>query len=314
MFSIPGPPAWVAVLICLVLGGGALLLEVLEQHRLGTYPATGRLIAMPLLGIAIGVAVSLALHQWGPVAVRSWGTMLMLGFVLALLWAIHDSRDDDEIDADLLIDVTLAILIGAVIGSRLMAVALNWSDFAGQPAEIFKVWEGGLSFHGGLIGGILGAALYISRREVSFFRIADFLAPSIAIGYAVTRVGCFLNGCCHGIPSDLPWAIGMPHAAGGLEVARHPAQLYAAVGSMIIFGLLLLVRRHLRRNGHLFLTYLIFYSAMRFVVEFFRRGASAEVFAPIPALTVAQFASICIALAAGLVMLATRQPSRERAE
>jgi phosphatidylglycerol---prolipoprotein diacylglyceryl transferase len=315
-FSIPGPPVSVAVLICLVLGGGALLLEVLEQRRLGTYPATARLIVMPLLGIAIGVAVSLALHRWGPVAVRSWGTMLMLGFVLALLWAIHDSRDDDQIDADLLIDVTLAILIGAVIGSRLMAVALNWSDFAGQPADIFKVWEGGLSFHGGLIGGIVGAALSISRREVSFFRIADLLTPSIAIGYAVTRVGCFLNGCCYGIPGDVPWALPMPHIAGSGSpiIDRHPAQLYASLASIIIFGLLLLVRRHLRRNGHLFLMYLVFYSVGRFIVEFFRRGASAEAFAPIPALTVAQFASICIALAAGIVMLATRKPPRERTE
>ncbi|MFW5867219.1 MAG: prolipoprotein diacylglyceryl transferase [Armatimonadota bacterium] len=297
----------------MLLGGVALLLEILEQRRLESYPGYARLIAMPLIGVGVGVAISLALHSFGPIAVRSWGTMLMLGFILALLWAIWDSRSDDDIDVDLLIDVTLAILIGAVAGSRLMAVALNWGDFAGQPLEIFKVWEGGLSFHGGLIGGILGAALYISRREVSFLRIADLFAPSIAIGYAVTRVGCYLNGCCYGAPSDMPWAIALPHIAGPGDslVPRHPAQLYASVGSMVVFALLLLVRKHLHRNGHLFLAYLAFYSAMRFVVEFFRRGASAEAFGPIPSLTVAQFASICIALTALAVMAATWKSPEE---
>ena len=162
------------------------------------------------------------------------------------------------------------------------------------------------------MGGVAGCALYLSRRNVGFARMADALAPSITIGYAITRVGCFLNGCCHGTPSDLPWAIALPHIAdhGAADVTRHPAQLYAALASLIIFGLLLLVRKHLRRNGHLFLAYLIFYSIGRFIVEFFRRGASAEPFGPIPSLTVAQFASICIAIAAGALMLATRKRSR----
>jgi phosphatidylglycerol:prolipoprotein diacylglycerol transferase len=296
-----------------ILGGAALVLEFLEQRRLQMYPHLPRLIAMPLIGVAVGVVITIGLRHWGPVAVRAWGTMLMIGFVGGLLWAMWDTRDDEQIDPDLLIDVTLAILVGAVVGSRLMAVALNWGDFAGDPMEIFRVWEGGLSFHGGLLGGIVGAALYISHREVGFFRIADLLAPSIAIGYAFTRVGCFLNGCCHGAPSDLPWAIALPHIAGenGAIVARHPAQLYAALASLIIFGLLLLVRRYLRRNGHLFLAYLVFYSVGRFIVEFFRKGASAEPFGPIPSLTVAQFASICIAIAAGLTMLLTRKRSTD---
>lgn len=309
LLMIPGPPVWAAVILCLALGGLALLYDVVEQKRLGVWPSAGRLVAVPAAGIAVGLAITLALHRWGPVPVRAWGTMLMLGFIAGMLWAMWDTRDDDEISADMLVDVTLAILIGAVIGARLLAVALNWGDFARSPVQILKVWEGGLSFHGGLIGGIVGAWLYSSRREVSFLRIADLLAPSIAIGYGLTRVGCFLNGCCHGIPSDLPWAIAMPHIAenGGALVPRHPAQLYAAGASMAIFGLLLLLRRLLRRPGHLFLSYLILYSAGRFVVEFFRRGASAEPFAPIPSLTVAQFASICIALLAGALMVATRE-------
>lgn len=312
--SIPGPPLWAAVLICAALGGIALLLEVLEQRRLGTYPKAGRLIVMPLIGIAVGAAVSLALHRWGPVAVRSWGTMLMIGFIAGLLWAIWDTRNDDEIDADLLIDVTLAILIGAVIGSRLMAVALNWADFVGEPTKVVKVWEGGLSFHGGLLGGMIGAGIYIARRQISYFRIADALAPSIAIGYALTRVGCFLNGCCHGAPSDLPWAVAMPYIAnaGDPLIPRHPAQLYAALASMVVFGLLLLVRKHLHRNGHLFLTYLIFYSVGRFVVEIFRRSHSAEELGALPSLTVAQFASICIAVAAGAVLAATWKDPADR--
>jgi phosphatidylglycerol:prolipoprotein diacylglycerol transferase len=294
----------------------ALLLEVLEQRRLDTWPHLPRLILMPLIGVAVGVGISVGLNRFGPVAVRSWGTMLMIGFVGGMLWAMWDSRDDEDINADVLIDVTLAILIGAVIGSRLMAVALNLGEFASDPIEVFKVWEGGLSFHGGLIGGIVGCWLYVWRRRLSFRRLADLLAPSIAIGYAVTRVGCFLNGCCHGAPSDLPWAIALPHVAGTGEggIPRHPAQLYAAIASLIIFGLLLLVRKYLRRDGHVFLMYLVLYSAGRFVVEFFRRGASAEASEIIPSLTVAQFASICIALGAGAVMVATRKPRAQASD
>ncbi len=121
-------------------------------------------------------------------------------------------------------------------------------------------------------------------------------------------MGCFLNGCCHGSPSDLPWAIPLPHIPGnGLEgLPLHPAQLYGTLGSLIIFGLLLLIRGHLRRPGHLFLSYLILYSISRSIMEVFRAGASAEAFGPIPALTVAQFASICIGLGAAALMYATR--------
>ena len=306
--QIPGPPAWAAVLLCLILGGAGLLLELYEQRRVGTWPNLPRLVLMPLIGVALGAGISLGLQRWGPVSVRAWGTMLMFGFIGGMAWALWDSRNDDEIDADTLIDVTLAILIGAVIGSRLLAVALNWGDFAASPIDVFKVWEGGLSFHGGLLGGIAGCGLYVWRRGLSFPRVADLLTPSIAIGYAFTRVGCFLNGCCHGAPSDLPWAIALPHiaGAGGDAIPRHPAQLYAALGSLVIFGVLLLIRKHIRQAGHLFLSYLIIYSGLRFIVENYRKGASAELFGPIPALTVAQFASICIAIGMGALMFFTR--------
>jgi phosphatidylglycerol:prolipoprotein diacylglycerol transferase len=308
LFSIPGPPTWAAVLLCLIFGAAAFALEAHEQRRLGTWQNRPRLALMTLVGVAFAFAISFALRRWGPVPVRSWGTMLMVGFLAGLAWVIWDTRDDDDVDVDTLIDVTLAILVGAVLGSRLLAVALNWSDFAGRPEDILKVWEGGLSFHGGLVGGFGAAALYLWRRGMSIPRMADVLTPSVAIGYAFTRVGCFLNGCCHGSPSDLPWAIPLPHIPGnGLEgLPLHPAQLYGTLGSLIIFGLLLLIRGHLRRPGHLFLSYLILYSISRSIMEVFRAGASAEAFGPIPALTVAQFASICIGLGAAALMYATR--------
>ena len=284
LFSIPGPPTWAAVLLCLIFGAAAFALEAHEQRRLGTWQNRPRLALMTLVGVAFAFAISFALRRWGPVPVRSWGTMLMVGFLAGLAWVIWDTRDDDDVDVDTLIDVTLAILVGAVLGSRLLAVALNWSDFAGRPEDILKVWEGGLSFHGGLVGGFGAAALYLWRRGMSIPRMADVLTPSVAIGYAFTRVGCFLNGCCHGSPRDLPWAI-------------HLTPLP---------GMLLLIRGHLRRPGHLFLSYLILYSISRSIMEVFRAGASAEAFGPIPALTVAQFASICIGLGAAALMYATR--------
>lgn len=306
LFEIGAPPMWATIAIALVFGVIGLILGILDQREDGDRRSVNLLRALPmaLAGVAVGAAVAFALQRWGPLQVRGWGTMLTVGFAAGLLWAIYDTRKDEQITVDLLVDLTLAILVGAIVGARLISAALNWPDFARDPLELLRVWEGGLSFHGGLLGGFLGAAIYIHRRPISMARVADMLTPSITLGYAITRVGCFLNGCCYGAPSDVPWAITLPHLSGhGEIVPRHPVQLYATAASLVIFGLLLLIRRHLNRQGHLFLVYLILYSLARFGLEHFRRGVSGEIFAPLAPLTVAQFASALVALLAAILMV-----------
>jgi phosphatidylglycerol:prolipoprotein diacylglycerol transferase len=310
-----GPlPGWAGALMALACAGVALVVERAEQRRRGVWPDRRRAALVGVVAGLVGLALWAALRRWGPVPVRAWGTMLMLGFLAGMAWALYDARDDQAITLDLMIDLTLVILVGAIVGARLMSVALEWHSYADGNRSPWRIWEGGLSFHGGLIGGTLAGIALIRHRGLSVRRMVDLLAPSVALGYAITRIGCFLNGCCYGAPTDSAWGVHFP--ALDPAQARHPTQLYSSALSLVIFGVLLGVRGRLRRPGHLFLLYLILMSAARFGVEHFRRGASAEVFGPLAPLTWAQVASIAIALAAGAWMAIDtwRADAHERAE
>jgi len=291
---------WMAVLLA-VLGAVAVAYADLRTRRAGgTTSSPARQVLMGLLGAALGVGVFLAVNRWGPVKVRSWGTMLMLGFAAALAWTTWATRDDDQVNFETMIDMCIVILVGSIVGARLMSALLEWEDFAEHPQRLLRVWEGGLSFHGGLIGGWIAGSILTVRRGIGYGHMADIIAPAIALGYAITRVGCFLNGCCYGVPTDLPWGVcfhELPNGDGVL--ARHPTQLYAAAIMLGVFFLLNWIKPHLRREGHLGLVFLVLYSAYRFGIEYLRRGATAQPWAPLPALTQAQAASIAIAALAG---------------
>lgn len=298
LFQVGPLPLWAAFVIAIVFALGAFAVELNEQRSRSRERNLPRAFGMAAMAALLGVGLWWGLWRWGPVQVRAWGTMLMIGFVAGMCWALWDGCNDDTISLDLMTDLTLVILIGAIIGARALSVILEWDSYAGHPASIWRVWEGGLSFHGGLLGGTLAGALLVWSRGLSVPRMADHLAPSVALGYAITRVGCFLNGCCYGAPTDSIVGVHFP-VLGEPGVARHPTQLYAAALSMVLFGVLLAVRSRMRRCGHLALLYLVLYSAARFFVEHFRRGATAVVYQPLAPLTIGQVASIAIALFAG---------------
>ena len=137
---------------------------------------------------------------------------------------------------------------------------------------------GGLSFHGGLIGGMLTGGIYIARKRLNFWRIADCAAPGVAIGYAITRIGCFLNGCCYGKPAlNLPWRMTFLHSPDGAVYNVHPTQFYASLMGLIMFGILLALSRNdsLKRAGRLFMLLLMLEGIERFVMEIYR-------FQPVP--------------------------------
>jgi prolipoprotein diacylglyceryl transferase len=143
-------------------------------------------------------------------------------------------------------------------------------DFAGQPLwEIFNI-RSGLVFYGGLIGASIGTILCTRRNKLPLWKIADILAPSIALGHAFGRIGCLMTGCCYGRASSLPWAIQFPkeHATGGLPV--HPTQLYESALNFLLFLGLSWFHPRKKFDGHVFATYLIAYAILRGVVEIFR--------------------------------------------
>ena len=267
---------------------------------------------------ALFCAVLLVLWKIGrPLPIWSYGVFLMLAFAAGIAWAVREARIRG-LDADVVLDLAFFVLVGSIIGARLLHVILEFEYYRLHPGAIWSEWGWGLSFHGGLLGGMLAGLLFSRSRRLSFGTLADIAAPSIALGYAIARVGCFLRGCCYGAPTNLPWGCRFlldptadPHHPGvGVWTApSHPTQLYAAAASLAIFGLLLWLRGRLRARGQLFLAYLALYSAARWGVEILRRGYSAQSIGADAWLTEAQVASMIILVIAlaGIRLLARRE-------
>ncbi len=237
--------------------------------------------------------------------------MLMLGFVAGILLSRREAKRVG-VSPDIPLDLGIWVLVSAIVFARGLFAVLNWSDFAARPLEILYVWrEGGLSFHGGLLGGILAALLFAKARRISFWIIADVMTPGLALGYGIARFGCFLNGCCYGAPTSLSWAVRFPlwPDSGILTEPSHPTQIYSALGSFIILGILMTVRGRLKGRGKLFLLYLMLYAVMRSIVEVFRRGATAQVL--FDGVTQAQVASavIFVSAAIGFALLGRNRSS-----
>ena len=157
-------------------------------------------------------------------------------------------------------------------------------------------WKGGLVFYGGLLASVIFAWYYINKHQLPLWKLADVLAPSLALGQAIGRWGCFFAGCCYGIRTDVPWAITFsdPKSLAPLDVALHPTQIYLSLNSLIIFGILLFLRKHKSFDGQVFWAYGILYSIGRFIIEYFRgddRGFAVQNF-----LSTSQFIGIFILL------------------
>lgn len=234
------------------------------------------------------------------IPIRSYGLMMVIGFALGLWRATRISGKRYGIAPERVYDLSLVVLLSAIVGARLVYILLNMHDESFS--EFYAVWNGGLSFHGGVLFALLGGYVYTRFAGLGFWDCADLLAPSVAIGYAFTRIGCFLNGCCYGAPSNLPWAVRF-NENGILTPPSHPTQIYAFLANIVIFFLLTRLERLKRARGFIFASYIGLYSIYRFLVEFPRKGYSAQVWGF--GLTQAQAVSIIIVLVAAVVVWIT---------
>ncbi len=277
-----------------------------ERSAGGLRRLTPRRIAEFAVQAAIPTALTYVLiNRLGPLQVRSWGVMLLVAFVACLTWMYLD-RARYGFESQTVLQLALAGFAGGIIGARIGSVLLNWSDYAQRPAEALNIWAGGMSWHGGVIGGVLAVVVVAALMRVSSGRMFDLAAPGMVVAYAIARVGCFLNGCCYGHPTDLPWGVTFPQLGpdSAPPVPVHPTELYAVAGSLVfVLPLLLTVSRRLHRPFSRFMAFLILSSVLRFFVEFARRGATAHAFALVPALTQAQAASIAIIVVCAVAIL-----------
>jgi phosphatidylglycerol:prolipoprotein diacylglycerol transferase len=209
--------------------------------------------------------------QDGSFKITWYGIFVALGFMCGL-WMASRRALRDHIHPETIIDLGPWLLIGAVVGARTMYVTTYWKEsFAGRPIwEIFMVQHGGLVYYGGLIGSSLACILYAWTKKLPLWRLADILAPSVALGYFFGRWGCLMNGCCYGRPTTMPWGIQFPLGHETYPAYVHPTEIY---DSLLNFGLYLFLAwqyRHKKFDGQVFATYLIFYAIFRSFVELFR--------------------------------------------
>ena len=256
------------------------------------------------------------LFHIGTFAVHTYGVVLMVAFLVALgrAYQVAKRQNDPALEPDSILDVGIWMILLGTVGARLMFVVLEWNNYRhapGFPGNIFKVWEGGLSFHGGLFGGFAALVGYCLIKRISILKVADLFAPSVMIAYAIGRLGCLLNGCCYGAPTHMPWGIRF-HDDGIVTPPSHPTQLYASLLSLVFFAGLVYLERHRAYFGQLACWYLLLASIERFTMEIWRAGTTSDVIkvGPIHFLTDVQW--LCLGMAAialtGMTILSRKYP------
>ncbi len=208
----------------------------------------------------------------GPLAVRWYGMMYLLGFVGGYFMMCHIAklRKFEGLNNETISDLLFYGVLGVVLGGRLgYTLFYNSSYYLKHPLEIFYVWEGGMSFHGGLIGVVTVMLLFCWHRHLSLLMVGDLVVSAVPIGLGFGRIGNFINGELWGRVTSVPWGIVFPGAGPRL---RHPSQLYEAglEGIVLLLVIYLLHRRGVRRGVPAF-TFVALYGTFRFLVEFFRQ-------------------------------------------
>ena len=214
---------------------------------------------------------------FGSLPIRWYGVMMAMAF-LAGLWTATRRARLVNVSGEVIADVTMWLMGGSIVGARLVYVTTYWKqEFAGGPfSEVFMIQHGGLVYYGGLIGATLAGVGYLAWKKLPVWKIADILAPSIALGSVFGRIGCLLNGCCYGRACDLPWAIHFPadHETRGVGV--HPTEIYDALLNLVLYLMLAWLFRRKKFDGQILALYFIGYAICRTTVEFFRGDYPAD--------------------------------------
>jgi phosphatidylglycerol:prolipoprotein diacylglycerol transferase len=214
-----------------------------------------------------------ALIEIGNFGLPAYGTMLVISFLVAL-FLVKRTAKKFNIAPAIIENLVFWVMIGVIVGGRLLYAFFHLNEFS-DFISIFEIWNGGMMFFGSFIGAFIAGLVYVRKEKLPVLLLCDIVSPSIALGEFFTRIGCFLNGCCFGKPSNLPWAVKFPEGsfadhAGLGDCALHPTQLYSSLFGLMFFFFLqrMLKKRHFR--GEIFSYYLIFSGLFRFGVDFIR--------------------------------------------
>jgi len=251
----------------------------------------------------------------------AYGAMLCLSVIIGRLLALR-LAERAGLDPALTDRCAVWTLAGAVIGARLIYVATNLDQFD-QFIDVFRWWKGGVVAYGGFLGGLAGAIVFCRVHGLRVLVWADNVVPSLCIGLAITRVGCFLGGCDFGKPWDGPWAIRFPAGspafteqslqgllpAGATQsLPVHPTQLYESLAGLALLGLVWTVRRRQRFSGQLLAVFGVGYALLRYLIEIVRADPNRGAIGPF---STSQFIAIVTFLSASALLYVRRHESSQ---
>ena len=216
------------------------------------------------------------LVEFGPLTIR-WYGLLIASSVLIGVSLSRYLATRRHVNPDLISDLILWLVLGAIPCARLYYVAFQWSEYAQHPGDIIAIWKGGIAIHGAIIGGTIALILFARSQKISAWQLADLIVPSVILGQAIGRWGNFFNSEAFGAPTNLPWRLYIPPANRPPEYVNvdyfHPTFLYESLWNLMVFSLLIwLFHRALEgkpalKTGTLALINMVFYSLGRFWIE-----------------------------------------------
>ena len=242
--------------------------------------------------------------ELGPFALHTYGLFVAAGFLLGIAWSMREARQRG-LNPDTVSDLGFYIILGAILGARLLYVLINPTYFWHNPQEIFMFWKGGLVYSGGAIMAAVLALTFLKVKRQDPWVWMDILAPGIGLGEAIGRIGCLAAGCCYGASCDLPWAVTFyhPDSLAPLNVPLHPTQLYHSLAGLACFAAILAAKPLVRAPGQLMGIFLVLFGAFRYVIELFRSDYRGD-FGPI---SVTQFIALCaVTLGVYLIFIRNR--------
>ncbi|MEG4857169.1 prolipoprotein diacylglyceryl transferase [Microcoleus sp. K1-B6] len=216
------------------------------------------------------------IFQLGPVAIRWYGLLIASAVLIGVSLSQYLAQKR-RVNPELLGDLAIWLVIGAIPCARIYYVAFEWPQYAQRPEDIIAIWKGGIAIHGAILGGTIAALIFAKIQRVSFWQLADLIAPSAILGQAIGRWGNFFNSEAFGSPTDLPWKLYIPPNSRPPAYANfeyfHPTFLYESLWNLTVFGLLLtwffrdLQGKIRLKTGALFLVYIAAYSSGRVWIE-----------------------------------------------
>lgn len=219
------------------------------------------------------------LFHIGPIPIRSYGLMLAVSFFLGVLYVKYVTKRDNK-PFEPYLTIAYIMIFAGVIGARLSYVLFHLSDFEGHWLDSINPFHGnefgiaGLNLYGGVILAIICIFAYCKMKNMNILEVFDYFSPTLALGLGITRIGCFLNGCCFGTPTDLPWGVSFPKGSIPYYVFGsqhlHPAQLYSSLYGILLFILLHYLMKHKKFNGQIVAIMFMIEATFRYLIEFVR--------------------------------------------